>query len=69
MITEHPYPTRLAIGGLRVDGIHGGLVNKSFLIRAAKDFNTIPADIRMCRTIPAFKQQLKKWVKQNVPLD
>jgi hypothetical protein len=69
LITEHPYPTRLALGGVRVDGIHGGLVNKSFLIRAAKDFNTIPADIRMCRTIPAFKQQLKKWIKINIPLD
>ena len=69
LITEHPYPTRLALGGLRVDGIHGGLVNKSFLIRAAKDFNTIPADIRMCRTIPALKQQFKKRIKLYIPLD
>ena len=60
MNTEHPYPTRLAVGGLRAEGIHGGLVNKSFLIRAAKDFKTIPANIRLRRTLPAFKQQLKK---------
>mgnify|MGYP006975461605 FL=1 len=69
LITEHPYPTRLALSGLRVDGIHGGLVNQSFLIRAAKDFNTIPGEIRMCRTLPAFKQQLKKWIKLNIPLN
>ena len=68
--TGHPFPTRLAAGGgLRVEGIHGGLVSKSFLIRAAKDFNIIPANIRICKTLPAFKQQLKKWIKANIPPD
>ena len=67
--TDHPYPTRLAAeGGLRVDGIHGGLVSKSFLIRAAKEFNTIPGNIRSCRKLPAFKKQLKRWIKDNIPL-
>ena len=68
--TVHPYPTRLAAGGgLRVDGIHGGLASKSFLVRAAKEFNTIPGDIRMSRTLPSFKKNLKKWTKDNIPMD
>ena len=70
LITEHPYPTRLATsGGIRFEGTHGGLMNKSFLVRAAHDFNSIPANIRGCRTLPAFKQQLKKWVKTGIPID
>ena len=70
LVTVHPYPTRLAAGGgLRVEGHHGGLASNSFLIRAAKEFNTIPADIRMSSSLPAFKQQLKKWTKEHIPLD
>ena len=70
LITVHPYPTRLAAGGgLRVDGLHGGLASKSFLVRVAKEFNTIPSDIRLSRSIPSFKKQLKKWTKDNSPLD
>ena len=65
LVTVHPYPT---CGGLRVEGHHGGLASQSFLVRAAKEFNTIPADIRMSRTLPAFKKQLKKWAKENIPL-
>ena len=70
LYTVHPYPTRLAAGGgLRIDGIHGGLASKGFLVRAAKEFNNIPADIRMSKTLPTFKKLLKKWIKDNIPLD
>ena len=68
--TLHPFPTRLAAGGgIRLDGNHGELVNKSFLIRAAKEFNTIPSSIRMSRSLPSFKQQLKLWIKTNISPD
>ena len=68
--TVHPFPTRLAAGGgIRLDGNHGELVNKSFLIRAAKQFNSIPPSIRMSRSLPSFKQQLKLWIKTNISPD
>ena len=68
--TEHPYPTRLATGGgVRITGVHGGLVNKSFLIRAAQEYNSVPARIRASSSLPTFKQKLKQWVKTNIPLD
>ena len=67
---EHPYLTRLATGGgIRREGYHGGLAQKNFLIRAAREFNRIPACIRMCNTVQSFKYQLKQWIKTNIPLD
>ena len=69
LVTEHPYPTRLATGGgIRSEGIFGVPRSRSFLIRAPRDFNNIPADIRNCKTLPAFKQKLKNWVKTNIPV-
>ena len=69
LVTEHPYPTRLATGGgIRSEGIFGGPRSRSFFIRAPRDFNNIPADIRNCKTLPAFKQKLKNWVKTNIPV-
>ena len=69
IVTEHPYPTRLATGGgIRSEGIFGGLSSRSFLIRGPRDFNNIPADIRNCKTLLTFKQKLKNWVKMNIPV-
>ena len=66
LVTVRPYPTRLATGGgVRVVGHQGGLASNIFLIRAA---NTIPADIRLTSSLPAFKQQLKKWTKEHIPI-
>ena len=67
---DHHYPTRLASSGsVYLQGRHGGLVQKSFLVRAAQDYNNIPASIRSCSSFASFKVQLKKWIKTNVPLD
>ena len=68
--TEHPYLTRLASsGGIRQEGIHGGLASRSFFIRASREFNTIPASIRSSKSLPGFKSKLKQWVKASVPVD
>ena len=65
----HPFHTRLeASGGIHFTGNHGSLVQKSFLIRAAVDYNSIPSKIRSS-SLPTFKRQLKQWVKTNIPLD
>ena len=65
----HPFHTRLAAsGGIHITGNHGSLVQKSFLIRAAGDYNSIPSKIRSS-SLPTFKRQLKQWVKTNIPLD
>ena len=70
LVTEHPYPTRLATGGgMRSEGVYGNLVTKSFLVRAAREFNTIPAEIRNLRTLTNFKQKLKKWIRLNIPVN
>ena len=47
----------------------GPLVQNSFLVRAAESFNQIPANIRLCRTLPLFKKKLKQWIKLNMPYD
>ena len=67
--TEHPYPTRLATtGGIRVEGSHGTLSSRSFLIRASKEFNSIPGSIRNTSSLVSFRNNLKKWVKANIPV-
>ena len=66
--TEHPYRTRQATGG----GIWRGeedLTGKGFSSRGAQSYNSLPPDIRSCRTLNTFKYKLRRWVATNIPID
>ena len=43
------------------------LVQKSFSMRGADNWNSIPLQIRLNMKIGSFKKQVKEWIKQNIP--
>ena len=69
----YPYNTRQAAGGsIRYSeefNSKKSLNHNSFRYRAAKDYNSIPVEIRTSRSIITFKSKLKKWVVTNIPVD
>ena len=70
--TEHPYRTRSSTNGqIRFGEAFSGeseLVCASFKHRAVHWHNAVPASIRT-GTLATVKNKLRKWVKQNVPID
>ena len=72
MSTAHPLNTRQAAGGKihlgENFGSKQGLVHDGFKYRAAKEYNKIPAFLRSIRSLPSFKQKLKQWVTNNIPV-
>ena len=55
-------------GNLKVPAVEYSLSEKSFMVRSAYMWNTIPPDIRNCRTIESFKKKLKGWMKLNIEI-
>ena len=55
-----------AQGNLIVPPVETDLAGKSFMVRAAAVWNTVPPDIRNIKTIHTFKKKLKQWVKLNI---
>ena len=49
-------------GNLRVPGGLSTLARKSFMVRSAVVWNSIPPDIRNSKSIQVFKKKLKKWI-------
>ena len=43
------------------------LYMKSFTIRGACNWNSLPASIRQCRKIGPFKKDLRAWIEKQVP--
>ena len=70
--TEHLYNTRQAAGGcVRRLGENSGvlsLLQTSFLGRASKMYNDIPAKTRRLESLPTFKKELKTWIKIHIKL-
>ena len=70
--TLHPYKTRSATGGLIRFGEtfrgESSLVLASFKHRAVHFYNAVPVCIRT-GSLATVKYKLRKWVKQNVPVD
>ena len=70
--TEHVYNTRQAAGGcVRWLGENSGelsLLQTSFLGRASKMYNDIPAKTRRLESLPTFKKELKTWIKIHIKL-
>ena len=55
-------------GNLRVPVVESSLAGKSFLVRSATVWNSIPPDIRSSKSIQVFKGKLKQWTKLNIEL-
>ena len=67
--TDHPLNTRQgAQGNVRLTGHYSDKVESSFLRRAAKCYNQIPADIKSAKTVPTFKKKLKQWTRSNIQI-
>ena len=70
MSSNFPYQTRQATNGsIRYGEIFNtktSLTQSSFAYRGLKDYNLIPASIRVCKTMNTFKKKLRKWVLENV---
>ena len=44
-----------------------GLAMKSFCVRGADTWNTLPSHVRQSRRLRDFKMKARNWVKTNVP--
>ena len=58
-----------AQGNLRVPPVESHLAGKSFMVRSAVVWNTVPPELRSIKTIHTFKKKLKQWVKQNIEIE
>ena len=70
--TQHPYNTRSAATGLIRFGEtfqgDSSLITASFKHRAVHWYNAVPVSVRT-GSLATVKYKLKKWIKQNVPID
>ena len=57
-----------AQGNLKAPDVERSVSVKSFMVRSAVTWNQIPAEIRRCKTLEAFKKNLKQWIKVNVDI-
>ena len=56
-------------GTLRVPIVESSITSKSFLVRAAVMWNSIPPSLRGVKKFGAFKSKLKQWTKANIDID
>ena len=63
-----PYPTRQATGG-HIRYQDESEVDRSFISRGTKAYNSIPDDIKKLSTIPTFKKKLKSWTIENISIE
>ena len=56
-------------GTLRVPIVESAMARKSFLVRSAVMWNSIPPSLRSISKFETFKSKLKKWTKANIEID
>ena len=63
------FPQRQAFT-IPMAGVSGELsiTRSGFCYRSARLFNSLPLQLRSCATAGAFKNGVKKWVTENVPI-
>ena len=68
--SDFPYRTRLATGmGIRRgDQNQHDVTKTSFVPRTIATWNLLPVHIRSIKSIPQFKQKLKAWIQENLPI-
>ena len=72
MSADHPYRTRQATRGeiryaVNFSAHNSSLSEKTFKYQARKYYNQIPGEIREMKK-GTFKSQVRKWVKQHIPI-
>ena len=71
IISEYPYRTRQSTNGeirLTVNNdANSSFTERTFKYQARKLYNQIPAEMRSMGK-NQFKNSIKKWVKENVPI-
>ena len=65
-----PYRTRLATseGIRRREHCQHKVTQESFVQRSSSSWNMLPVSVRNARTHQQFKNRLKSWIRDNVPL-
>ena len=62
--------TRSAVEGtLLVPVAESSMASKSFMVRSAVMWNSIPASLRKEKSFQTFKGKLRTWTKENIELD
>ena len=56
-------------GTLLVPRAESSMASKSFLVRSAVMWNSIPPSLRSVNNIQIFKGKLKTWIKANIDID
>ena len=56
-------------GTLRVPIVEKSLSSKSFMVRSATMWNTVPTSIRSIKKFESFKRKLKQWTKANIEIE
>ena len=67
---QSAYKTRLCKnnGLTQSSKIKSDLYKQSFVPRSSFSWNKLPATLRLSPTLKSFKKQLKKWVREKVPI-
>ena len=55
-------------GKIMFENIQLKVATKSFVFRGSEGWNLLPSTLRNCQKIGEFKQKLRKWIKENVPM-
>ena len=61
--------TRLnSTGGIRLQmqRNQSDLEKQSFVNNSVKSWNSLPMEIRQCKSIPSFKRSVREWILQNI---
>ena len=53
-------------GKIVVPNTRSTLFKRSFKVRGACNWNSLPLDIRQLRKVGTFKKELKTWIKREV---
>ena len=59
----------VADGNLRVPNVQKSISGKSFMVRSAVMWNSVPAEIRNTISFESFKRKLKQWTRTNVDIE
>ena len=66
LVSEYPYRTRqAAVGDIRVEAASSG--EKTLSFQARRFYNQVPIEMHQLGKV-GFKREIRKWVKQNIPI-
>ena len=66
---KHSNTRSVAQGTLAMSVVEKSLSTKSFMVRSASTWNSVPVEIRNIQKLESFKRKLKEWIKINVDIE